>query len=424
MLPLSAADKAKLFDKDPTSTVILPAGATWHFKFKAIFEISKIKVTDTDLVYIPNIQITPWMPVGGFGVVGGNPYIVNDEIRGFSVKNNGATDVIVAEIFVETMEGVNLVSTEIATEAVPLNVKEIGTLVAEDIPEPYLVTIYDESPPSYRALTDSELSSMFDKVPSTYFTIPAPNPDNYETANILVLGFKSPFDIKRLKILDTSLHYIYLGTEDVYVVTSTPSREREAITWSEQPMLIDDEIIGVIIYNHGTSDVIIGEIIGTIYHPVEAFPQDPDGMPIKSPPEHQPINVQEMPELIPEAIREVEIYPYAEMIGFVEKNIPTVEEHIGFVQKGYEEVEEHIGFIEKGYSERFIGYSEKPKALSQRFIGFSEKPTTVTPRFIGYSEKPTTVTPRFMGYGERPAPEEPPVEGEPVWYNEIYVIPA
>ena len=306
----------------------------------------------------------------------------------------------------------------------PVNVKELGALTADDIPVASLVTVYSQLPPLVVPLTPAELLTMFDKDPNTYYTIPAVNPGDDEVAKMLIFGLKTPFDIKRLLFMDPGGYYITLVENSVYVITFTPDRNHEGDAHITQPITIDEAINKIYFINTSLAAVTITEIIGTIFHPTEVFPQDPDGLPIKSPPEHQPINVQEMPELIPEAIREVEIYPYAEMIGFVEKNIPTEEEHIGFVQKGYEDIEEHVGFIEKGYFERFIGYSEKPKTISQRFIGFSEKPTTVTPRFIGYSEKPTTVTPRFMGYGERPAPEVPPVEGEPVWYNEIYINPA
>jgi hypothetical protein len=300
----------------------------------------------------------------------------------------------------------------------PVNVKELGTLTADDVAYPWIITIYDHAPPVYVPMEPEDLMLMFDKDPSTYYELLAPDPDADEVAKIMLLYLKTPFDIKRLKFTDPDGQYITFG-EDAYVIVFTPDVQQEGISQSTQPIVVDDEVNRIMIINEGTSPLYIAEITGTIYHPVEVFPQDPEGLPIKSPPEHQPINVQEMPELVPESIRSVEIYPYAEMVGFVERRIPTVEEHIGFVQKELITVEEYVGFVEKGYFERFIGYSEKPKTVGERFVGFSEKPTTVMPRMMGYSEKPTTVRPRYVGYSEKPKTVLPHY----LWYTEDLYYP-
>jgi hypothetical protein len=296
--------------------------------------------------------------------------------------------------------------TVVNPEKQPVNTKELGALTADDVKHAWNVTIYESEPPFQSELKPADIMLMFDKDPDTYHALTAPDPGQGEVAKVLLFHLKTPFDVKRLKILNPDGQYIMLG-EDLYVVTFTPDPRSEGVVWSDQPMKIDDEIYSIMICNTGASEIDIAEIIGTIYHPVEVFPQDPEGLPIKSPPESQPINVQEMPELIPESIREIEIYPYAELVGFLEKELPMALEHIGFLQKELIQVEEYVGFIEKEYVERFMGYSAKPTTVFPRYMGYSTKPLTVHPRFMGYSTKPVTIIPRYMGYSAKPttAPE-------------------
>jgi len=102
------ADKAKLFDKDPTTTVTLPGKATWKFKCKTLFEVSKLKVVDSSLDYISGLIIRVLYPDKTYKEFTSQPVLLDTEIKWYWITNNTDVDIEVAEIIIEPINSVSL----------------------------------------------------------------------------------------------------------------------------------------------------------------------------------------------------------------------------------------------------------------------------------------------------------------------------
>lgn len=106
--PIPPADKAKLFDKDPTTTVTLPGKATWKFKCKTLFEVSKLKVANSNLEYIDGLIIRVLYPDKTYRDFTTQPVLLDKEIRWYWITNNTDVDIEVAEIIIEPINNVSV----------------------------------------------------------------------------------------------------------------------------------------------------------------------------------------------------------------------------------------------------------------------------------------------------------------------------
>jgi len=247
---LLPTDKAKLFDKDPSTKVTLPAGQAWIFGFKTVFEINKIKVLDENLLFIAGIEITVYYPDSTSEVLG-NPATIEDEINGFKVKNTNVTDVDIAEIAIETMDNVNIITDEItvvaevdSSEAEPLHVEQHQTLIAEDF-ELSRCTLGGV------AITQAQLDRLFNK--HSYIGAPVVIPGG----QTLSLYTKMPIRLRTGKVLNTINMYVGVSTYLTY-------RRPDAVTFTSntQPFLIDSEVNQVDVNNlDPQQSVSIGQIV-------------------------------------------------------------------------------------------------------------------------------------------------------------------
>ena len=234
---LYPADKAKLFDKDPTTKVTLPAGQAWRFGYKTVFEVNKIKVLDEDLMFIAGIEITVYYPNNTNEVLG-NPATIEDEINGFKVKNTNVTDVDIAEIAIETMDNVNIITDEITvvavvstTEAAPLHTEQHQTLIAEDFE---LVRCHIGG----TALTQAQLDRLFNK--HSYIGAPVV----IQAGLSLSLYTKIPIRLRTGKVLDTNNMYVGVSAAMQYVRPDAVG----FVSYS-QPYPIDSEVSVINVIN-------------------------------------------------------------------------------------------------------------------------------------------------------------------------------
>ena len=104
---MSEADIIKLFDKNLSTYVELPAWSSWRFKLKKPFNIFRIKVLGEDGNYITGIKITTYVPVAGLaGTVYGNPASIDtdEEIKWIDITNMNDYPVDIAEIIAEIFQ--------------------------------------------------------------------------------------------------------------------------------------------------------------------------------------------------------------------------------------------------------------------------------------------------------------------------------
>jgi len=165
---------------------------------------------------------------------------------------------------------------DFASEKTPLNVKELGEMVAEDI-----TSATDDITP----LTPAEISVMFDKNPATFYTL--------EDSHVLTLNFKKPFNIAYVKVLD-------LNNEVLAITMSGTDVLGAVIPITSNPGSVLSEIKSLAVTcPPAGGDVDIAEIILETFQPtVVTIPP----ITLTPPPESAPWNCQPLEEIVWEDI--------------------------------------------------------------------------------------------------------------------------
>jgi len=260
-VPLTREQIAILFDKNPATFVTLEPGITWLFKLKGVFEIYKIKVTDVNTDYIDDLTVVVYYPDKTTDTFTEQPAVVSDEIKWFSITNTGPTAVNVSEIFLETMQNVQLskdviVVETVYTEANPLSVEQHQTLVAEDF-ELSECTL-DSDP-----LTAAQLARLFDK------HVAIGDPVVVPAQSTLNLKLKTATRLRTIESLGLHSYYVENGTGKLNTIVYRP--DATAISSEVQPFMINEEVIEIILNNASQQDNInVRQIVAKKYFDVNA----------------------------------------------------------------------------------------------------------------------------------------------------------
>jgi len=291
--PFPPAELAKLFDKNPSTVVLLPSGVTWMFKLKKTFEVNKIKILDTNLDYIDNLEITVYYPDKTTKVFVTQPVIVEAEAKWFSVKNLGG-DVEVAEIIIEGMANVNLVTDQIiveaeviTTEAKPLYTIREGYAISEQIQSMYLGRV---------PLTRQQIDALFSFDP-TYQLLFPPQTN-------LEIYMKKPLKVKEYEFL-TGVSEYPTFILSMSTIAFTPDTEVLPEEQEGQPFVEDKEISYIIAWHEGP-EIPLSEIVIKLFDDARVFAQDPNGLNVQGAvsivptTEAEPMNTEQHQTLVAE----------------------------------------------------------------------------------------------------------------------------
>ncbi len=251
-----------LFDKnnhiDSKGRKYIVGGTVIHIPFKKKEWIEEINVTDNEL-YEVELQAGSYISYtdGTTQNIAGlkNVETLQKPIRLVHLVVPQGTKVSEVQMkkYFKVKVG-NLDEVEIANaEAQPANVKELGSLVSEDVHEGFIGTT---------PMTRQQINLLFDKAYWTgNVTIPA--------GQRMELYLKTPFPINHIKVMDDENVYLDTASE-ITIGVKLPSSGWISLTEQGQPAVVKDEITGISVLNKSEGNLAIAEIIAEVIQHVDA----------------------------------------------------------------------------------------------------------------------------------------------------------
>lgn len=277
---IEPADIAAMFDKDPDTGYSLAAGHQLYLTLRKPLNVARIKafVWNTgDGRYEPAEVTITWQPVQfpQYPMLAvDNPALVEDELVAFSINNATQGPIVISEIIVELMKCSEITN----SEARPVNVQQLGTMVEEDI---VLIQASEEG-----ANVQEIKKILFDKSVRTTYVLPA--------GENIVLDFKTPFRVTNIKPVDGSGQII--SNENLEMTVWFTENSAGTKDFYGGSAIINDEIYRLQIFNlEAVSSINIGELIIETYQDNRVFAH-----------QRQPLNVQPLEELVFENIQSTE----------------------------------------------------------------------------------------------------------------------
>jgi len=158
MVNLNRNEIAYLFDKNPDITVELEPANGWLFSLKKPFNVKIIKVLNSDLEYISDININV-VYCDASDLDFDNPAAIDGEIKAFTVTNNGQASAEVAEIIVELVDDTRIFGQEwLVGDNDGVEVDDSSTLIIAANPKRKYAIIYNDADPN----------ETYDEVPIIY----------------------------------------------------------------------------------------------------------------------------------------------------------------------------------------------------------------------------------------------------------------
>ena len=145
MVNLNRNEIAYLFDKNPDITVELEPANGWLFSLKKPFNVKIIKVLNSDLEYISDININV-VYCDASDLDFDNPAAIDGEIKAFTVTNNGQASAEVAEIIVELVDDTRIFGQEwLVGDNDGVEVDDSSTLIIAANPKRKYAAIVNDS---------------------------------------------------------------------------------------------------------------------------------------------------------------------------------------------------------------------------------------------------------------------------------------